>query len=110
MLLFGTAFSWAANQINGDGTSSWTSTSSTTTIKAGDYLQLRDMKITFGDAEDTNTSWTWHGGNSGMIPNQMPSTDGTKILLLHHSVQLRHLEHFLKEVTSLNSNLLLMVP
>lgn len=38
MLLFGTAFSWAANQINGDGTSSWTSTSSTTIIKAGDYL------------------------------------------------------------------------
>lgn len=82
MLLFGTAFSWAANQINGDGTSSWTSTSSTTTIKAGDYLQLRDMKITFGDAEDTNTSWTWHGGNSGMIPNQMPSTDGTKNTLV----------------------------
>lgn len=82
MLLFGTAFSWAANQINGDGTSSWTSTSSTTIIKAGDYLQLRDMKITFGDAEDTNTSWTWHGGNSGMIPNQMPSTDGTKNTLV----------------------------
>ena len=82
MLLYGTVFSWAV-QVNTDANAtSWTSTSSTTQISAGDYLQLNGIKMTFGSSEDTNTKWDWNGGNGGMVPTQMPSTDGTSATLI----------------------------
>ena len=72
-----------AKRINSADTDlSWTSTSSTTTISAGDYVQLSGMKMTLGNVSDPSTTWTWHSGNSGMIPTQMPTTDGTSATLI----------------------------
>lgn len=70
-------------QVNDDASaSSWTSSSSIGTIKTGNYVQLDGLKVTFGNSSDANTSWTWNGGNSGVIPSQMPSTDGTSGTLI----------------------------
>lgn len=68
----------APKQVNGDNTAAvWTSESSTPTINAGDYVVLDGVTVTFGSQNDGNTTWTWNSGNKGVIPSQMPSTDGT---------------------------------
>ena len=83
LLLLGPTSVWAAAQVNNDATAmTWTSSSSTGTIKAGDYVQLDGLTMTFGNASDGSTSWTWHSGNTGMIPSQMPSTGGTSGTLI----------------------------
>lgn len=73
----------ATVQINGSASdASWTSSSSTSAISAGSYVQLDGVKMTFGNYDDNTTNWTWNSGNTGMIPSQMPTTDGTSSTLI----------------------------
>ena len=54
---------------------SWGATP-TSGIASGSYVTFDGMKATIG-AESDNCVWTWHAGNQGLIPSQMPSVDGT---------------------------------
>lgn len=70
-------------QINSSSSDlAWTSTSEAASIVPGDYVQLNGVKLTFGNQADENTTWTWNAGNAGMLPAQMPSTDGTAATLI----------------------------
>ena len=70
-------------QINDDANAStWTSSSATATANGGDYILLNGMRMTLGSVTDLSTTWTWNSGNSGILPSQMPSTDGTASTLI----------------------------
>ena len=43
----------------------------------GSTIVLDGVVITIGSPEDAEVSWSWHAGNAGLIPTQMPSTEGT---------------------------------
>ena len=61
----------------GDGTeSSWTSPTSGP-YYSGSKILLDGATITLGNEDDVATTWSYHTGNGGLIPSQMPSTDGT---------------------------------
>ena len=61
----------------GDGTgASWTAPTGGP-YYSGSQVLLKGASITLGNADDTQTTWSYHSGNGGLIPSQMPSTDGT---------------------------------
>ena len=61
----------------GDGTSaSWTAPTGGP-YYSGSQVLLKGASITLGNADDAQTTWSYHSGNGGLIPSQMPSTDGT---------------------------------
>ncbi|MBR0272848.1 MAG: DUF5013 domain-containing protein [Bacteroidaceae bacterium] len=62
-------------------TKTWTATSSDG-CSSGSTITLDGVEVTMGNSEDTQTSWSWHEGNGGLIPTQMPSTDGTTSTLV----------------------------
>lgn len=53
----------------------------TSGIPSGSDITFDGLKVTIGNADDP-ASWTWHAGNQGLIPSQMPSTDGTMETLI----------------------------
>lgn len=48
----------------------------TSGIASGSDISFDGMKVTIGSPDD-NTTWAWHAGNQGLLPSQMPSTEGT---------------------------------
>lgn len=60
---------------------SWTATSSDG-CASGSTITLDGLVVTLGNSDDTGNSWSWHSSNKGLIPTQMPSTDGTKSTLI----------------------------
>lgn len=83
LLLFVSNNIIAARMLNGAATDrSWTSSSAVGTVNSGDYIEIDGAKITLGNATDQQTTWTWNAGNSGIIPSQMPSMDGTASTLI----------------------------
>ena len=73
---------WAAVvQFGSTSVSEWAATSSSG-CSAGSTVTLDGAVITFGSADDASTSWSWHAGNAGLLPSQMPSTDGTAATLV----------------------------
>ena len=56
--------------------SEWTATS-TDGCNMGTLLPIEGAKVTLGSSEDNTCNWTWHAGNAGLLPSQMPSVDGT---------------------------------
>ncbi len=81
--LFSCSCVMAARQLNNATTDrSWTTSSGLGTVSSGDYVQLDGVKVTLGNAKDSQTQWTWNSGNKGYIPSQMPSVDGTAATLV----------------------------
>ena len=61
----------------GDGTgASWTAPTGGP-YYSGSQVLLNGATITLGNADDTQTTWSYHSGNGGLIPSQMPSADGS---------------------------------
>lgn len=82
ILMACTAGVWAAVLHLGSSTvSEWNATSGDG-CGAGSTVTLDGAVITFGSADDTSGSWSWHSGNAGLIPAQMPTTDGTAATLI----------------------------
>ena len=48
----------------------------------GSTVTLDGVKVTLGSPDDAGVTWTWHAGNAGLLPSQMPSTDGTAETLI----------------------------
>jgi len=72
----GSATAW------GDGTgTSWSSPTSGT-YYSGSTVALDGVTVMLGSADDSNVTWTWHSGNAGLIPSQMPNTNGTSSTLI----------------------------
>ena len=44
---------------------------------SGSTVRLNGVVATLGSAADDAVNWTWHAGNAGLLPSQMPSVDGT---------------------------------
>ena len=72
----GTATSW------GDGTGTSWSTPTSGTYYSGSTISLDGLNVMLGSASDSNVTWTWNSGNAGLIPSQMPNTDGTSSTLV----------------------------
>lgn len=49
---------------------------------SGSQIRLKGVTVTLGSEDDTQTTWSYHSGNAGLIPSQMPSTDGTTSTLV----------------------------
>ena len=43
----------------------------------GSTVTLDGVVVTLGSPDDTGVNWTWHAKNAGLLPSQMPSTEGT---------------------------------
>ena len=72
----GSATAW------GDGTgTSWRSPTSGT-YYSGSTIALDGVTVMLGSASDSNVTWSWHSGNAGLIPSQMPNTNGTSSTLI----------------------------
>ncbi len=54
----------------------WTATS-TDGCNNGSTITLDGVVVTFGSADNSEVTWSWHSGNAGLLPSQMPSTEGT---------------------------------
>ena len=54
----------------------WTATSADG-CNMGSTVTLDGVVVTLGSADDAGASWSWHAGNGGLLPSQMPSTEGT---------------------------------
>ena len=66
----------------GDGTgTSWSSPISGT-YYSGSTVALDGVTVMLGSTDDSNVTWTWHSGNAGLIPSQMPNTNGTSSTLI----------------------------
>lgn len=50
-------------------------------IASGSYITFEGMKVTIG-APDDIVAWSWHAGNQGLIPSQMPSAEGSSESLI----------------------------
>lgn len=48
---------------------------------SGSTVTLKGVVVTLGSPSDAIT-WDWHAGNAGLLPAQMPSTDGTAETLI----------------------------
>lgn len=59
----------------------WTATSSDACAN-GSTITLDGLTVTIGNSEDKDNSWSWNSANNGIIPTQMPSTDGTASTLI----------------------------
>ena len=61
----------------GNGTeSSWTAPTGGP-YYSGSQVLLNGATITLGNIDDAQTTWSYNSGNAGLLPTQMPSTDGT---------------------------------
>ena len=56
--------------------SEWTATAADG-CDMGSTITLDGVVVTLGSPNDTGVTWTWHNGNAGLLPSQMPSTEGT---------------------------------
>ncbi len=54
----------------------WTATSADG-CDMGSTVTLDGVVVTLGSPDDTGVNWTWHAKNAGLLPSQMPSTEGT---------------------------------
>lgn len=77
------ANAWAGDTTAwGDGTDkSWTSPT-TGTYYSGSTISLKGVTITLGSADDASHGWEYNSGNKGLLPAQMPNTDGTVSTLI----------------------------
>ena len=48
----------------------------------GTTITLNGIVVTLGSPDNSEVTWTWHSGNAGLLPSQMPSTDGTEETLI----------------------------
>lgn len=48
----------------------------------GSTITLDGVVVTLGSPDNSEVTWTWHSGNAGLLPSQMPSTDGTEETLI----------------------------
>ena len=48
----------------------------------GTTITLNGVVVTLGSPDNSEVTWTWHSGNAGLLPSQMPSTDGTEETLI----------------------------
>ncbi|MBQ8095842.1 MAG: chitobiase/beta-hexosaminidase C-terminal domain-containing protein [Prevotella sp.] len=48
----------------------------------GSTITLNGVVVTLGSPDDADVTWSWHAGNAGLLPTQMPSTDGTAETLI----------------------------
>ena len=71
----------AVVQFGGTSQKSWTATASDG-CDNGSVITLDGVVVTLGSADDSGVSWSWHAGNQGLLPSQMPSTDGTAATLI----------------------------
>ena len=63
-------------EFGSDTQTSWT-VSAGDECGSGSTVRLNGVVATLGSAADDAVNWTWHAGNQGLLPAQMPSTDGT---------------------------------
>lgn len=61
----------------GDGTTAAWSSPISGPYNSGSQIKLKGVTVTLGDIADTQTTWSYNSSNGGLIPTQMPSTDGT---------------------------------
>lgn len=71
----------AVIQMGSTSQTSWTATSENS-CNSGSTITLDGIVVTLGSADDSDVSWTWHAGNQGLLPSQMPSANGTKETLV----------------------------
>ncbi|MBQ9285373.1 MAG: glycosyl hydrolase 115 family protein [Bacteroidaceae bacterium] len=75
--LAGTAGAWAAvTQFGGTETKEWTATSADG-CNSGTTITLDGAVVTLGSADNSSVTWDWNAKNGGLLPSQMPTTDGT---------------------------------
>ena len=72
----GSATAW------GDGTGTSWNCPTSGTYYSGSTVALDGVTVMLGSADDSNVTWTWHSGNAGLIPSQMPNTNGTSSTLI----------------------------
>ena len=48
----------------------------------GTTITLNGVVVTLGSPDNSEVTWTWHSGNAGLLPSQMPSADGTEETLI----------------------------
>ena len=48
----------------------------------GSTITLNGVVVTLGSPDDADVTWSWHAGNAGLLPSQMPSADGTAETLI----------------------------
>lgn len=76
------ANAWADTTAWGNGTgTSWSSPTSGT-YYSGSTISLKGVTITLGSADDASHGWEYNSGNKGLLPAQMPNTDGTVSTLI----------------------------
>ena len=61
----------------GDGTASTWTAPTGGPYYSGSEVILTGVTVTLGNIDDAATTWSYHSGNAGLLPTQMPSTDGT---------------------------------
>lgn len=66
----------------GDGTGTSWSASTGGPFFSGSQVLLKGATITLGNIADALTTWSYNSGNVGLLPSQMPSTDGTTNTLI----------------------------
>ena len=68
-------------QFGSTSQTAWTATAADG-CDMGSTVTLHGVKVTLGSPADVGNHWTWHAGNTGLLPSQMPSTDGTAETLI----------------------------
>lgn len=81
-LLMASAVSAADVKSLGSSTDKKWTASSSDGCANGSTITLDGLVVTLGNSDDTGNSWSWHENNGGLIPTQMPSTDGTASTLI----------------------------
>lgn len=71
----------AVIQFGGTSQTSWTAQAGND-CTSGSTVTLNGFVATLGSPSDNTVNWTWHSGNAGLLPAQMPSTDGTAATLI----------------------------
>ncbi|MBR1800273.1 MAG: glycosyl hydrolase 115 family protein [Bacteroidaceae bacterium] len=80
--LAGTAGAWAAVvQFGSTSTTEWTATSADG-CNSGSTITLDGAVVTLGSADNSSVTWDWNAKNGGLLPSQMPTTDGTTSTLI----------------------------
>ena len=73
---------WAAVTAFGSSEqTSWTATSSSG-CNSGTTITLDGVQVTLGSPDNSSLNWTWNAKNEGILPDQMPTTDGTAATLI----------------------------
>lgn len=76
-LLAGSASLYADKvDFGSDSQTEWAATSADG-CDMGSTVTLDGVVVTLGSPDDTGVNWTWHAKNAGLLPSQMPSTEGT---------------------------------